>query len=217
MVTGRPLLSVTRDARARMHRQRFEIAGQLRRDDPDLPPPVFSLLTRMVAFEPTARFQNYEQLQDAIQQVRSEVVGGGKAAAAAGPKTVFVVESNAKFQHQFREKLKARGYRVLISLNAGQAVTRFQQQPYHALVVDCATGDRTGLEAFEKVLREADLKRMDCAGLLILSPEQAHWAESIEHFPKAAALVMPVNMKEILQRLKDLAPLGEAEAGATEE
>ena len=217
MVTGRPLLSVTRDARARMQRHRFEIAGQLHRDDPDLPPPIFSLVSRMVAFDPTARFQNYEQLQDAIQQVRAEVIGGGHAAAAAGPKTVFVVESNAKFQHQFREKLKARGYRVLISLNAGQAVSRFQQQPFHALIVDCATGDRTGLEAFEKVLREADLKRLDCAGLLILSPEQAHWAESIEHFPKSAVLVMPVNMKEILQRLKDLAPLGEPTAGATDE
>jgi tRNA A-37 threonylcarbamoyl transferase component Bud32 len=217
MVTGRPLLSVIREARARMLRQRFEIDGQLRRDDPDLPAPVFSLLSRMVAFDPNARFQTYEQLLDAIHQVRAEVEGRGKATAAAGPKTVFVVETNAKFQHQFREKLKARGYRVLISINAGQAVTRFHQQPYHALVVDCATGDRTGLDAFEKVMREADLKRMDCAGLLILSPEQAHWAETIDHFPKSAVLTMPVNLKQILQKLKDLAPLGEAVVGTTDD
>jgi eukaryotic-like serine/threonine-protein kinase len=217
MVTGRPLLSVTRDARARMNRHRFEIEGQLKRDDPDLPPAIHSLLHRMVAFDPNARFQTYEQILDAIKQVRSEVEGKGKAAAAAGPKTIFVVESNAKFQDQFREKLKARGYRVLISLNAGQAVSRFAQQPYHALIVDCATGDRTGLEAFERVLREADLKRMDCAGLLILAPEQSHWADTIEQFPKSAVLTMPVNMKQILQKLKDLAPLGEPAAGATEE
>jgi CheY-like chemotaxis protein len=171
----------------------------------------------MVAFDPAARFQTYEQVQDAIQQVRAEVEGRGAAAAAVGPKTIFVVESNPKFQDQFRAKLKARGYRVLISINAGQAITRFQQQPYHALIADCATGDRTGLEAFEKVMREADLKRMDCAGLLILSPEQAHWAESIDRFPKSAVLTMPVNMKQILQKLKDLAPLGEESAGTTDE
>jgi eukaryotic-like serine/threonine-protein kinase len=217
MVTGRPLLNPVKDARARMHRQRFEIDGQLRRDDPDLPPPVFSLLSRMVAFDPAHRFQSYEQLLDAIQQVRAEVEGGATARAAAGPKTVFVVEGNTKFQDAFREKLKARGYRVLISINAGQALTRFLQQPFHALIVDCATGDRTGLEAFERVLREADLKRMDCAGLLLLSKDQEHWAETLEQFPKAAALVMPVAMKQILEKLADLAPLGEPGADGGDE
>ncbi len=213
MITGRPLLAPTKDARARMQRQRFEIEGQLRRDDPDLPPPIFSLMSRMVAFDPALRFQTYEQLLDAIQHVRGELAGKVTAKAAAGPKTVFVVESNPKFQDAFREKLKAKGYRVLISINAAQAPTRFNQQPYHALIVDCATGaDRAGLEAFEKVMRDADRARSDCAGLLILSPEQAHWKETLEQFPKSAALVMPVPMKEILKKLADLAPLGEPAA-----
>jgi CheY-like chemotaxis protein len=171
----------------------------------------------MVAFDPAVRFQTYEQLNDAIQQVRAELLGGATALAAAGPKTVFVVEGNPKFQDAFREKLKAAGYRVLISINAGQALARFQQQPYHALIVDCATGDRTGLEAFEKVLREADLKRLDCAGLLLLSKDQEHWAEGLEHFPKSAALTMPVGMKQILQKLADLAPLGTAGAADGED
>jgi CheY-like chemotaxis protein len=130
---------------------------------------------------------------------------------------VFVVEGDTKFQAAFRDKLKAIGYRVLISINAGQAVTRFQQQPYHALIVDCATGDRTGLDAFEKVLHEADLKRLDCAGLLLLSKDQAHWAESLGQFSKAAALIMPVKMKHILEKLADLAPLGEPAANTSDE
>ena len=99
---------------------------------------------------------------------------------------------------------------MLISINASQALTRFQQQTYHALDVDCATGDRAGLDAFEKVLREADLKRMVCAGVLILSKDQEHWAEGLEPFAKSAVLTMPVAMKQILQKLADLAPLGEA-------
>jgi tRNA A-37 threonylcarbamoyl transferase component Bud32 len=217
MLTGRPLLNPVKDARARMHRHRFEIEGQLKRDDPDLPPPVFSLIARMVAFDPASRFQNYEQILDAIEQVRSEVTGGAKAQAAAGPKTVFVVEADTKFQHAFRDKLKARGYRVLISINAGQALSRFLKEPYHALIVDCATGDRTGLETFEKVMREADLNRLDCAGLLLLSKDQAHWAETLEQFPKSAALVMPVKMKHIFDKLADLAPLGEPATNAADE
>ena len=104
----------------------------------------------MVAFDPGSRFQNYEQLIDAIHQVRAEVEGRGKAAAAAGPKTVFVVEQNRKFQDAFREKLKARGYRVLISLNSSQALTRFKQEPYHALIVDCAPAIAAGSKRLKR-------------------------------------------------------------------
>ena len=214
MVTGRPLLSVTREARVRMQRQRFELASHLNREDPDLPPPVFALLSRMVAFNPNERFQNYEQLLDAIQQVRHELAGGGRTGSGdAGPKTVFVIEHNAKFQDAFREKLKARGFRVLISINTEQAIARFQQQPYQALIVNCGTAERAGLEAFEKVMNEADLKRLACAGILILSPEQAHWAENLAHFPRTTSLILPVNMKQIVQKLNELFPSSAAQPG----
>jgi len=212
MVTGKPLLSVTREARVRMQRERFEMVKHLNRDDPDLPPPVFSLLSRMVAFNPNERFQNYQQILDAIQQVRHELTGGGRVGSAdTGPKTVFVIEHNAKFQDAFREKLKARGFRVLISINTAQAVARFQQQPYHALIVNCGTADRAGLEAFEKVMNEADLKRLDCAGILILSKDQAHWAEDIAHLPRTKSLILPVNMKQIVRELNELFPSTEEE------
>lgn len=210
-VTGRPLLTPTRDAKARMQAQRFEVAHLLKRDDPDLPPPIHSLISRMVALDPTARFQNYDQLIEAIRQVRDEMAGGGKVApTSAGPKTVFVVENHQKLQDAFRDKLKARGYRVLISINAAQAVSRFQQQPYHALIVDCGTTDRAGLDAYEKVMREAELKRLDCSGLLILNEDQAHWAEGLESFPKSATLVrlpgQPVTMKQIVEKLNEFVP-----------
>lgn len=214
MITGRPLLTVARDARARMFRRRFEVAGQLKRDDPDLPSPIFSLVSRMVRFDPSERFQTYEQVLDAIQQVKAEMEGGGRAAAGgAGPKTVFVVEHNPKFQDAFREKLKLRGYRVLISIQPSQAVSRFQQQPYDALIVDCVAAEREGLDAYEKVLREADMKRIECAGILILSKDQAHWAEGLADLPKSAALVMPVNMKQIVKKLDEFVPTAEGTAG----
>jgi eukaryotic-like serine/threonine-protein kinase len=209
MVTGRPLLTATREARARMHRHRFEITGQLKRDDPDLPPPIYSLVSRMVRIDPAERFQTYEQLLDAIRQVKAELEGGARptSASAVGPRTVFVVEQNPKFQDAFREKLKARGYRVLISMHPSQALSRFQQQPFDALIVDCVFAEREGLEAYEKVLREADLKRQDCAGILLLSKDQAHWAEGVADLPRSAALVMPVNMKVIVQKLAEFVPV----------
>src|SRR5262245_31965468 len=207
MVTGRPLLTVTREARARMYRHRFEITGQLRRDDPDLPPPIFSLVDRMVRFEPNERFQNYDQVLEAIQQAKAEMEGGKRiSASAGGAKTVFVVEQNTKFQDAFRDRLKARGFRVLISINAAQAVTRYQQQPYDALIVNCVTAERAGLDAYEKVLREAEQKRIECAGILILAKEQEHWYEELNGLPKSVALPFPVNMKEIVRKLNEFLP-----------
>lgn len=212
MVTGKPLLSVTREARVRMQRQRFEVASQLNRDDPDLSSPVFSLMSRMVAFDPNQRFQNYAQLLEAIQQARHELSGGSRIGSVyTGPKTVFVIEHNAKFQDAFREKLKARGFRVLISINTAQAIARFQQQPYQALIVNCGTAERAGLEAFEKVMNEADLKRLDCAGILILSRDQAHWADGVAHLPRTASLILPITMKQIVSKLNELFPSTEVQ------
>ena len=138
---------------------------------------------------------------------RTELTGGGKlSASASGPKTIFIVEGNAKFQDAFREKLKARGYRVFISINAAQAVARFQEQPYDALIVNCGTADRAGLDAYEKVMQEADLKRQECAGIVILSREQAHWQERSRLFPKSAVLILPVGIKQIMQKLDEFIP-----------
>jgi len=207
MVTTRPLLTATREARARMYRHRFEITNQLRRDDPDLPPPIFSLVDRMVRFEPNERFQNYDQVLEAIHQAKAEMEGGKRmSASGAGSKTVFVVEQNTKFQDVFRDRLKSRGYRVLISINADQAVTRYKQQPYDALIVNCVTAERAGLDAYEKVLREAESKRMECAGILIVSKDQEHWAEDLNSLPKSATMLFPVSMKQIVHKLGELLP-----------
>jgi serine/threonine protein kinase len=207
MVTGRPLLNPVKDARARMQKQRFELGSKLNRDDPDLPPPVFSILSRLVALDPTERFQSYEQIIEAIATVRAELQGG-KIAQATGTKTVFVIEHNSKLQDIFREKLKEYGYRVLISINPAQAVARYTQQPFHAIIVDCGTANRDGLDAYKKVLDEADRRRIDCAGILILNEDQAPWATEVEKSPKSTVMVRPVLMKQILQTLRNY--LGEA-------
>ena len=186
MVTGRPLLNPVKDARARMHKHRFELGSQLKRDDPDLPPPVFSILNRMVALDPTERFQTYDQILESIATVRAELQGG-KIAQAAGTKTVFVVEHHPKLQDVFREKLKEFGYRVLISINASQALIRYNQQPFHAIIVDCGTANREGLDAYKKVLDEADRRRIDCRHP---DPQRGPvpWAQEVEPSPKSTIM-----------------------------
>lgn len=207
MVTGRPLLSVTRDAKARMVKQRFEVMGQLKRDDPDLPPAMYSLIQRMVAFEPIDRFQTPTQLLDAIQQARSELAGEQVERGPIGPKTIFVIEHHPKLQDAFREKLKKLGYRVLISIDAGRAAQRYTQQPFHALIIDCGTAGEDGLDAMEKVQREANLQGLDCAGILILNEDQVEWKSRADNLNGTTVLVRPVTMGQINSVLQENVPV----------
>ncbi len=82
--------------------------------------------------------------------------GAGRSRQPTGPKTLFVVEQNEKLQDAFREKFKEHGYRVLLTIDPSQAVKRYQQQAYHAIIIDARTVRREGVTAFNEVLRAAD-------------------------------------------------------------
>ena len=100
----------------------------------------------------------------------------------------------------------------MISVNAAQAVVRYMQQPFHAIIVDCGTAGKEGLDVYEKVLREADLKRLSCSGILILSEEQANWEFEVEPFPNSFVLVRPVTMRQIVEKLNDFLPAEKPDA-----
>ena len=210
MMTARPLLSVTRDAKARMQRHRFEIASQLSKDDPDLPLPIYRLLSKMVAFEPLERYQTPAQLVEAVKQARADLAGKDvKDRGPSGPKTVFVVEHHPKLQDAFRDKLKQMGYRVLISVDTERALQRYLQQPFHAFIVDAGTAGEEGLEAMGRVMREADMQSLRCNGIVILSEDQASWRERAVKIPNAKVVVRPATMKQITDLLSDPQTSGE--------
>ena len=69
-------MPVTKDRQARMSPRRYqEVEDTLRKVGPSLgvPPPVMSLLGKMVAYEPSQRFQNPTELVEAIQACRVEM------------------------------------------------------------------------------------------------------------------------------------------------
>lgn len=210
-VTGYTLMPVTKDRQAKMQARRYQdVEDTLAKNGPDhgIQPPVMKLIEKMVAFEPKQRFQSPQQLLEAIQACRGELGGGSGVQVTrvpVGAKTLFAVESNEKFQAAFREKFKQHGYRVLISIDPEQALKRYQQQPYHALVVDAGALGEAGLKAFNRVLREADAMNLDVGGVLILNEEQLSWAAQAEH-KNTAVMVLPFTMKALIQQVYKLTP-----------
>jgi eukaryotic-like serine/threonine-protein kinase len=195
MLTGKPAMPPTRDRRARMLKQRFENLPTLSREEVNGPNSVYQLLDHMMVLDPQLRYQTPSQMLDAVRQVQQEVSGGPAAienVLAEGSKTVFVVEKRPKFQDVIRDKLKAMGFKVMMSIDASRALLRYQQQPFHALVIDAATYGEEALEIYREIQREADKQQAPLAVVLILDEEQEYWRNRISETDYLSILTFPV-------------------------
>lgn len=222
-LTGQPLMPVTRDRQARMQPRRYqEVEETLRRQGPalGLTPPLMHLLQRMVAFDPHQRLQNPTELLEAIAQCRDELAGNRKPQAAApqGPRTLLVIEARENLKEPFR-KLNQKGYRVVLSSDPQLAVRQFRKQPYDALVMDGGTVGREAVDAFNEVVRQAQLQNHPLAAVLLLTPQQAEWEADVMRNGRSEVLYLPVNFKHLLQRLQEMAqaPLIAAEQPDTDQ
>jgi tRNA A-37 threonylcarbamoyl transferase component Bud32 len=215
MITGQPVLPPTKNAAMRMSRRRFEEVDpaleRLARVH-QIPGPVVRLLGKAMALEPLQRYQTPAAFYEAIKAVRAELAGkaagggGGKDRRAEGPLTIFVVEGKPKLQDRFRDQLKKYGFRVLLSIDPSQAVKRYQTQPYHAVLIDAGVVGREGVDAFKRVVREADAMQLDLCAILILSEEQRGWVDEAMTAGGGEIMVMPVTMRVIHEVLADALP-----------
>jgi len=210
LLTGYPPLDMTRDKHSRMARHRFEEFKPLDRDEVQGPPSLFRLVETMSDLNPARRYQTPAQLLEALRSVRRELEGKAAGKDHAGPRAIFVVESDQRLQDAIRDKFKDMGYRVFIAGDPERAFDRFRQQPYDGLVVDARTTGEEGLHYFERITAEADRQGSSCGGILLLSAEHADWAARVKQRPSVVVLTdqpgHKVTMKELVQSIHDLVP-----------
>lgn len=205
MLCGHPPLTQTRDRVARMHRHRFENITPIEMYGVELPPCVKVLLEKMMAFDPQMRYQTASQLHEAIRRVQGELEGVTVARLApAGPRSLFIVESHPKLQDAFREKFGTAGFRVLMSQDPNRALNRYEEQPYHALIVDAGTAGESGVRTFRKIVDESDAIDLTLAAILILNEDQVDWAETIPEHRGVAVMIRPINLKQLIDKLNEL-------------
>jgi serine/threonine protein kinase len=205
MLTGRAPLAPTRDKNARMNRGRFEMMPPMPVGEVNAPPSVFKLLERMMAFQPQDRYQTPAQLHEAVRRVLNELEGHAtEIIAPSGPRTVFVVEGVEKLQDALREKLKALDYRVLISHDPARAEQRYRDQPYHAIIIDAGTAGEDGLAALKRIIRMSDDNGLSLAALILLSEEQADWADELPNHRGLGVLIRPITLRQLYTKLVEL-------------
>jgi DNA-binding response OmpR family regulator len=131
--------------------------------------------------------------------------GTGRPDANA-PKSLFIIERDERLQEALREKFKEKGYRVLLAADPERALDRLRQTPVDALIVDARTTGEEGLQVFEVVLSEASQKQVPCAGVLLLTDEQAEeWKTRIK-IPKTGGVLVgrSTSFKQLSEKLRGL-------------
>ena len=148
-----------------------------------------------------------EKLVRGLQSVRREIESGVPGAVIKPvARSVFVVEKDQRLQDAMREGFKEKGFRVYVAADPARAVDRFNMQPFDALVLDAGTTGEEGRFTFEHILKDAVRKEVSCAGILILSEEQASWAKEVPKQAKVAVLVRPLTLKQLQRRLEARVP-----------
>jgi hypothetical protein len=93
-----------------------------------------------------------------------------------------------------------------MTLDAEQAIRRYQQQAYQALIVDAGSVAQDGVEAYRRVLVEAKAKKEKLAAVLILNEDQAGWGKAVENLAGGRILIRPVKMRDVLEALGENLP-----------
>lgn len=210
MVTGRPPILQTKDKNLRMQRERFENVQPISPEDLQAPPSVFKLIDRMISLRPENRYQTPAELLDAIKLAERDVDECAEPTPdeSAGSPEVFLVESNKRLQEGINNSLEELGYTVAMAGNSNAAVMRYEQRPYHVLVVDVGAVGASGVEALVKVRGLAAKAGRPLPAVLMLSEKQKELRAKIQENDSTAVLVRPLTIRHLLDKLHELAPIG---------
>ncbi len=213
MLTGKSPLTEAFDRSQRLNVSRFTQVPPIQSIDPSLPPYVTALVSRSMEFEPEKRYQAAaEMLADTKQAIERHEKGdfGQRRMplpGSSGPisadiegsgRTVMVIESKLELQETFRERLKSKGYRVLVFSDPSRALARFVpgEQPPADCVVFCAPDLGTlALQAFNRFA--SDEHTTHIPAILLVDRQQEFVIRQAKMAPHRMMLEMPLKVREL--------------------
>lgn len=216
IISGKSPLTETRDRLQRLNITRFREIPPLGSVVADLHPSILAICAKAMELEADKRYQTaeemYQDLRNAVERLEkgtsvSEVAGANASAGSDVPivesqegrnKTVMVIESKADLQDLMREKLKSRGYRVLVFGNPDRAIDRFANDdvtPAHCVIFSAPELGTQALEAFNRFA--TDEKTKDIPAILLVDRKQQHIIRGAIMAPHRLMLAMPLKVREL--------------------
>jgi len=217
VVSGRQALVDTRDRLLRLSVSRFLDFPSLNTIEPDLPDSIYAICNKALEFDPEKRYQTPGQMLSDIQAAirdfdkketessdplhRVNLVNEVEAKEGQG-KTLMVVESKQELQDILREKLKKRGYKVLIYGDPERALSKFspdESPPADCLVLCAPDLGNLALSAFNQFTEQEHTKNIPV--VMLVDPKQQHIIRAAKTSPRHVLLPMPLKVRELRQAL----------------
>ncbi len=219
MLAGTPALTETRDRMARLNISRFQDIKSLYEYVPDLPGIVNQLVLAAMEFNPEKRIQSCQALVSATKsvidtlekgpvearapdlsgKVNAEDVGDDQVITNEGEGyVVMLVESKTGLQNAVRDRLKARGYRVLIIADPRRALDRFVdaiEAPADCVIFGAGELGNEALNAYNTFAENDDTK--DIPAILLVDPNQKHLIHKAVRGSHRALLPLPLSVKHL--------------------
>jgi serine/threonine protein kinase len=222
IVSGKQALVDTRERSQRLNVTRFHDFPSLSEVCRDLPEQIYTICNKALEFDPEKRYQNpsamLADIQLALKKLenpnqiekrvgnRHNIVAVDEEDAKEGEgKTVMVVENKQELQDVLREKLKKRGYKVLIYGDPERALSKFspdESTPADCLVICAPDLGNLALEAFNKFAEQDHTKTIPA--VMLVDPKQQHIIRGANTSPIHVLLPMPLKVRELRQALAKL-------------
>ena len=223
VVCGSPALIETRDRMQRLSISRFTEFPSLSERIQGLPDSIYAICNKALEFDPEKRYQTpgaiLSDVQAAIKKLESPVdedsekktalhsiqtINEDEAKEGQG-KTLIVVENKQELQDVLREKLKKRGYRVLIFGDPERALSKFspdESSPADCVVLCAADLGNQALEAFNQFSEQEHTKHIPV--VMLVDPKQQHIIRGAKTNPNHVLIPMPLKVRELRQALVKL-------------
>jgi serine/threonine-protein kinase len=217
VVSGKPALVETRDRLQRLSVSRFLEIPPLNTVAPDLPDSIYAICNKAIEFDPEKRYQTPGQMLADIQSAirnfdapsndsrlpQHDVISINEEEAKEGQgKTVIVVESKQELQDILREKLKKRGYRVLIYGDPDRALSKFapgESMPADCVVLCAPDLGNLALAAFNTFSEQEHTRNVPV--VMLVDPKQQHIIRGAKTDARHMLLPMPLKVRELRQAL----------------
>ncbi|MEM9588776.1 MAG: serine/threonine-protein kinase [Planctomycetota bacterium] len=235
MLAGTPALTETRDRLQRLNVSRFQEITPLHEIVPDVPGVVNQLTQRAMTFDPEKRIQSCAALQAEVRKtielvkrgrvapfgddhapVNADQVGDDDLPSNEGEGyVVMLVESKAELQNAIRQRLKSRGYRVLIISDPNRALARFDptyEAPADVVIFGAADLGTLTLQAHNEFATSEHTKAIP--SILLADHRQQTIIRGAKRGPNRKLLALPLKVRELRGALsKVLAGVPKREMG----
>jgi eukaryotic-like serine/threonine-protein kinase len=219
IISGVNPLTETRDRMARLNISRFREVKPLGALEPNCPAVVLQICQKAMEVDPEKRYQSpwlmLADVQDAIRKIeagdkyaltgivsKDEVIPVDPEAAQEGRgHSVMIVESKLDLQDLMREKLKNRGYRVLVYSSPARAMERFAsgELPAECVVFSAPELGNAALDCFNQFGADEHTKHL--AAILLVDDKQQHIIRNALTGPRRILLSMPLKVRELRSAL----------------